>query len=323
MQKHTRPNKAAGRAAVAIALFMFLGACSSVPDWANPVEWYRGTAEWVGGEDEGSEARAKARQADQGSAAGNQEFPNLASVPERPKRVTTQPGRQRVQSALVADRARARHEALAPGPMAAPAGPGAPPAPMVAARPAPAAAAPPAPNVAAPAPAPSMPAPSAGNQAFRDAIAQQERAPAGVALRGSGPSGVVMGSPVARGGSHAYTTGTKIGTLYFANGSSQIRKKYGKTLRDIVKMQKQKGGKLKVIGHASSRTSNTDPLRHQITNFRISMARARAVAQRLVRYGASSNSIEVVGLADQQRVYQEIMPTGEAGNRRVEIFLEN
>ena len=113
-----------------------------------------------------------------------------------------------------------------------------------------------------------------------------------------------------------------MGTILFANGSAKIAGKYAKTLRAIVDMQKQRGGTIRVIGHASSRTRDIKPLGHQLANFRISLDRAKAVASQLVRYGAPPGSITVSGVADNQPIYHEFMPLGEAGNRRAEIYLD-
>jgi flagellar motor protein MotB len=113
-----------------------------------------------------------------------------------------------------------------------------------------------------------------------------------------------------------------VGTVFFANGSTKISGKYAKTLRAIVNMRQQRGGTLRVIGHASSRTRNTKPLGHQLANFRISLARAKAVARQLVRHGAPRGSVAVTGVADNQPIYHEFMPLGEAGNRRAEIYLD-
>ena len=68
---------------------MLLSGCSSVPDAANPVEWYRGTVDFFTGE-EGEEdtgersAEAQANMESGEAAAKEKDFPNLASVPARP-----------------------------------------------------------------------------------------------------------------------------------------------------------------------------------------------------------------------------------------------
>ena len=94
-------------------------------------------------------------------------------------------------------------------------------------------------------------------------------------------------------------------------------------LRQIVALQQQTGGRpLRVVGHASARTSVADPVKHRMANFDVSVSRAQRVANALVQLGASRDRVAVVGKADSEPVYHEFMPTGEAGNRRVEIFIE-
>ncbi len=334
MHKPLGPRKPLGRAAVAIVFALLLGACASTPDWANPVEWYEGTSDWISGDDDDSKARDEARRSQNAAAGGDQAFPTLSTVPERPKRVTSESGRSKVEAGLIADRDRARHEALAPGASPPPkpasppptlmAVPGAPPAPVIAS--------PPASAAVAAAPRPGAVTPVTGtNQAFQAAINQQAGnirplPPTAPAMGNAGPvptlgrGNIYTRPPLAR--ASTFGEGRRVGTVLFANGSSNIRQKYHKTLRDIVRLQRQRGGNLRVVGHASSRTRNTNPLRHQLANFRISVARAKAVARHLARFGAPAGSIEVLGMADNQRVYKEIMPSGEAGNRRAEIFID-
>ena len=48
----------------------------------------------------------------------------------------------------------------------------------------------------------------------------------------------------------------------------------------------------------------------------------RAVADELIRHGVSPDRLEVVAMSDSSPVYQEWMPSGEAGNRRAEVFID-
>ncbi|HER27273.1 MAG TPA: hypothetical protein ENI69_09215, partial [Rhodospirillales bacterium] len=66
-----------------------LAGCSTVPDALNPAEWYNSTVDFFSGEDDQGQVAA------QKNPGEGQPFPNLASVPERPK-----PG---VNQGLVAD----------------------------------------------------------------------------------------------------------------------------------------------------------------------------------------------------------------------------
>jgi len=60
-----------------------------------------------------------------------------------------------------------------------------------------------------------------------------------------------------------------------------------------------------------------------LANFETSLQRANAVTALLVRYGVARDKVAAEAKGDTQPVYHEFMPTGEAGNRRAEIFLEN
>ena len=64
------------------------------------------------------------------------------------------------------------------------------------------------------------------------------------------------------------------------------------------------------------------PEQHQLANFNVSIKRANSVASALNELGVDSNMLRAEALADSQPVYHEFMATGEAGNRRAEIFLE-
>jgi len=115
----------------------------------------------------------------------------------------------------------------------------------------------------------------------------------------------------------------KVATIHFGNGSSRLNSRDRNILRDVMRLQKERGGRIRVIGHASSRTRNTDPVRHKMINFQVSAARADAVARELVRLGAPKMEIQVDAVSDSQPRFYEFMPSGEAGNRRAEIYLES
>lgn len=76
-----------------------LGACS-VPQWANPVDWF--------GDDEPAPAPAPAGSANS-PAATSDRFPNLGRVPPRPVEVTSEGERRKALDNLAADRENARH----------------------------------------------------------------------------------------------------------------------------------------------------------------------------------------------------------------------
>ena len=338
-----------------------LGACSSTPDWANPVEWYKGTRDWVTGE-EPKEAKSSA-QAEKPFPGDDKAYPKLSSVPERPA-APSESERQAMVKSLAADRESARYtdqqirlqsESVTKSDIVA-----RPPARVEVATPSPAvrsvAAPPPVQTARLPA-APEMPpaaasipsvapsmnanpppavdssmamtAPSPRQAMFNSMPAESLQAP----TRGgfvpakrfstrfpAGVGGMVTPpAPV----SDVASPAEALATVFFKSGSSSVTASERGKIRRAVDAVKGSNARVVVIGHASSRTRNLDPLRHQLANFRISYDRAEAVAKELVRLGIERNSIEISAMSDAEPVYYEVMPAGEARNRRVEIVLAN
>lgn len=114
----------------------------------------------------------------------------------------------------------------------------------------------------------------------------------------------------------------RVGTIYFGQGSAVIASEDLGVIREAVKKQKSLGGVIRVVGHASSLTKEMDPMRHRLVNFDISVTRANAVARRLIRAGAKPSTVYVYARSDAEPVYYEVMPSGEAGNRRTEIYID-
>jgi len=114
----------------------------------------------------------------------------------------------------------------------------------------------------------------------------------------------------------------RVAVIYFADGSSALSGQDRRVLAQVAALQRQYGGLLRVVGHASSRTGAMDIARHKLANFTISLERANSVAEALMREGVSGRYLFVGAVSDSQPVYYEIMPSGEAGNRRAEIYLD-
>ena len=116
---------------------------------------------------------------------------------------------------------------------------------------------------------------------------------------------------------------TKVATIVFRNGSAGLDATDRKILADVARIQRKNGSVVRVIGHASARTKNMDSSVHKQTNFKVSEKRANQVATELKRMGISSEMILTAAVGDNHPVYLEVMPSGEAGNRRTEIYLSN
>jgi outer membrane protein OmpA-like peptidoglycan-associated protein len=116
---------------------------------------------------------------------------------------------------------------------------------------------------------------------------------------------------------------TPAAVIRFATGSARIGSQDRRAIQRAYQAYRARGGRIHVMGHASSRTRNMDRVRHQLANFQISYDRAKAVADELVRLGVDPSVIVVNAMSDQHPAFFEVMPAGEAGNRRAEIFFEN
>jgi flagellar motor protein MotB len=114
----------------------------------------------------------------------------------------------------------------------------------------------------------------------------------------------------------------RVAVIYFADGSANLSGRDLQVLGQVAALQRQYGGVLRVIGHASSRTGAMDITRHKLANFNVSLARANAVARALTTAGVPGRFLYVGAVSDSQPVYYEIIPTGEAGNRRAEIYMD-
>ena len=114
-----------------------------------------------------------------------------------------------------------------------------------------------------------------------------------------------------------------LGVIYFNHNSTALSQNDLQVLRQVVALQQQRGGVLRVVGHASQRTAQLDPSAHEATNLRLSERRAESVARALRGFGVRSDAVIPEGRGDSEQLFHEFMPTGEAGNRRVEIFLQS
>lgn len=115
--------------------------------------------------------------------------------------------------------------------------------------------------------------------------------------------------------------GEPVAVIQFDFGSSALDARDRRVLRQVADLQARHGGFIKVVGHSSLFTANMPQDRHMLVNFTTSVARAEAVARGLQDEGVPPEVIDVAAVGDREPLYQEVMPAGEAGNRRVEIFL--
>lgn len=134
--------------------------------------------------------------------------------------------------------------------------------------------------------------------------------------------GYLMGTPVGYTPTFMPTSSILVGEIYFASSSSNIDGRDMQVLQDIANYQRMNGGYLRVVGHSSSRTGDMTADRHDYVNLQMSAKRADAVQRVLTRLGVPQEAVYMNAESDRMPVFMEVMPAGEAFNRRVEIYLE-
>lgn len=112
------------------------------------------------------------------------------------------------------------------------------------------------------------------------------------------------------------------GTVYFGHGSTSLSATEQAQIRALAQEAEQTGAIVRVLGHASSRTADMELPLHDRVNFKVSKQRAEAIAKVMIQAGLPADRIYVEALADAAPAYYEIMPSGEAGNRRAEILFQ-
>ena len=379
-----------------------LAGCTSVPDYANPVEWYHGVVDTF--DDEAATDVA----APQPVPGADEPYPNLSEVPVAPPREMSVAEMDTVAEGLIADRENARYtdeeirrqgdetttlaapEVTAPVVMAE----AAPPAATVIMEPVPEVRAqvpevPPMPPAQTSADAwpqaalqpaagieqPAMPSPTYQNTAAAipaysptpvavpspvytpvSAPVYQPTAPADVKrsfsnyFSASGPAAVApppsqsqiamagagsvpLGTPIAGGVTTAQSlteysslragASVRAAVVIFRSGSAKLSGEGRKALREVARLYKEGGGRsVRVIGHASNRTREMSAEKHALVNFDVSLRRAHTVADELIRLGVPAQILYIGAVSDTEPVYFEWMPSGEAGNRRAEVFIE-
>ncbi len=131
----------------------------------------------------------------------------------------------------------------------------------------------------------------------------------------------VVAAPVSKPVIKSPSINYQIAMINFNDGSSIVDSKYNQKIKQIAKLVKEKNAKLEVLGFSSSRTKDTDIVTHKMINFNLSLKRAQSVVNALTKAGVAANSITMEALSDTMPLYQEVMPTGERLNRRVEVYI--
>ena len=115
---------------------------------------------------------------------------------------------------------------------------------------------------------------------------------------------------------------SQVAIVTFDQGSAKLTSRARRIIREVAEMQRQRGGRLHIVGHSSSWTRDMNLVRHNMINFGLSLDRANVVARELLQLGITGHDLTIGALSDSRPLFFEVMPSGEAGNRRVELYLD-
>ena len=88
-----------------------------------------------------------------------------------------------------------------------------------------------------------------------------------------------------------------------------------------MKFASKKNAKVKIVGHASTRTKDMDPIKHKLANFNISDKRSQAVAKIFIDNKFPIKDLITEAVSDSKPLFYESMPAGTHGNQRTEIYI--
>jgi outer membrane protein OmpA-like peptidoglycan-associated protein len=113
----------------------------------------------------------------------------------------------------------------------------------------------------------------------------------------------------------------RIATINFNSGSSQLTYKDIKKIKRVMKLANEKKAKVRIVGHASTRTKDMDLIKHKVANFTISDKRSHAVAKVFIDNKFPVNDLITEAVSDSKPLFHESMPAGTHGNQRTEIYI--
>jgi flagellar motor protein MotB len=286
------------------------------------------------------------------TAADEEKYPKLSSVPDRPKDPTTKQAakaREELREGLVADTANAQYTdkelraQTTPAPQPADLSrsneriPGETPARPAPTMPVSAAPVAPLPAASAPMQTAAMTPPAAPRVApppvtqARVPLAAASAAPVAPVAAPTRPTPMPrreasLAQPAperpAPDRQESVLKTVQVATIYFRDGSTRLSANDRRLVDEIAEIVRKTGGTLRIIGHASVGVPARDPERADLVNYKVSLDRANSVATELARSGVPGTKMQVMAEGARNPIYAETRATGAAGNRRTEIYLD-
>lgn len=115
--------------------------------------------------------------------------------------------------------------------------------------------------------------------------------------------------------------GEPVVTIRFAEGSARLGPGDRQTLVRIAALAQELGGRVRIVGHAG-RPNGGEGTKSELAEFTLSLDRANAVAQELMRNGVSSERMAVQAMGDAEPLVIAGTAAAEAPNRRAEVYVE-
>ncbi len=136
-----------------------------------------------------------------------------------------------------------------------------------------------------------------------------------------------VGSPTTTINDATFTTAgtgnvaqTLAAIIRFGNGSSSLGADERHIVAQLAAIHAQTGGPIRLVGHASKSGGNLQSADAALVNFKISLDRATAVANELIRNGVPRSDILVEAAAASDSMAADAGIQNEAVDRRVEVF---
>ena len=113
-----------------------------------------------------------------------------------------------------------------------------------------------------------------------------------------------------------------VADIFFAEGSAALGRGDRRVLEAVARLHRTHGGIVRVVGHASGTAGTVDSVGNALLNFRLSLARANAVAAGLEGLGVARKRLVVEAQSDRRPIHKDPPGGAAAGNQRAEVFLE-
>ena len=114
--------------------------------------------------------------------------------------------------------------------------------------------------------------------------------------------------------------GEPAATIRFSEGTARLAATDRTTLARIAAMAQELGGRVRIVGHAGR--PGGEGAKSEVADFNLSLDRANAVAQELMRNGISSERLKIEAVGDAEPLVIAGSAAAEAANRRAEVFIE-